>query len=49
MEKVTMTIVIPKNLQQLFKIAAIKKGMTMTAILLETIKQVIKEDQNEKN
>ena len=43
-----MTLVVDSDLQRRFKIAAINKGMTMTAILLETIKQTIKEDQDEK-
>jgi hypothetical protein len=46
--KTTITIIVPKNLHSKFKIAAINKGCTMTTLLLDCIKKIIKEDEDEK-
>ena len=44
----TITINIPKDLHRQFKIAVIKKGYTMTSLILDYIKKIIKEDKNGK-
>jgi len=45
----TITIKVPPDLRLAFRLAAFKRGQTMTDILLETIKKVVQEDKaNEK-
>lgn len=43
--KTTLNIIIPKDLHSKFKIAAINSGCTMTKLLLDFIKKIIKEDE----
>lgn len=45
--KTHINIIVPKDLHNKFKIAAINKGCTMTTLLLDFIKKIIKEDENE--
>lgn len=48
MKSKTITINVDPKLHTEFKMAAIKKGKSMTEILLETVKREVKEGKNEK-
>lgn len=48
MKSISITIKVPPDLRKAFKLAALRKGKTMTEILLETIKKVVKEDRQKK-
>ena len=45
--KTNINIIVPKDLRNKFKIAAINRGCTMTTLLLNFIKKIIKEDEND--
>jgi predicted transcriptional regulator len=45
MVSTTITIKVPPEIRLAFKLAAMKQNKTMTDILLETIKQFIKESK----
>ena len=49
MKTQSITINVPKNLRTEFKKAALELDKTMTDILLETIKKVVKEYNEQKN
>ena len=46
--KTTLNIIIPKDLHSKFKITAINRGCTMTTLILDFIKKIVKEDEDEK-
>lgn len=48
MKTPSLTIKIPKDLHSEFKMAAIKLDKTMTDILIDHIKKVVKDVKNEK-
>lgn len=47
MKNKIIAISIDPKLHTEFKMAALKKGKSMTQILLETVKKVVKEDKDE--
>jgi len=49
MKRVTMTIIVEKDLQRAFKMAALKQNKSMTEILVECMKKTIKGVKEIKN
>jgi len=45
MKSTTITIKVPSDLRLAFKMSALRREKTMTDILIETIKKIIKEDK----
>lgn len=44
----SMTVLVPKELHTKFKMVSVKKGVSMTALLIEAIKQIVKKEENRK-
>ena len=49
MKRVTMTMIVEKDLQRAFKMAALKQNKSMTEILVEYMKKTIKGVKEIKN